>query len=99
MLSWCLFRSNSLFSFHSWDIAPALCLGKVTVKGPLPCILFCFFLLSIGFVLGVFLVCSCFLYLYIWYVISLGNLTGAALVDTVVSSTESLAIWELYVIP
>ena len=35
VLSWGLFRSDSLFSSHSWGIAPALYLGRITVERPL----------------------------------------------------------------
>ena len=42
VLSWRLFLSDSLFSSHSWGIAPALCFGRITVERSL---LLCIFLL------------------------------------------------------
>ena len=44
MLSWCLFLSDSFFSSHSWGIAPALYLGRITVEKPV--LYFIFVLLS-----------------------------------------------------
>ena len=60
MLSWCLFLSDSLFSFPSWGIAPALYFGRITVKGLLlfflPCIIIIFtYYIHINFQYFVFL--------------------------------------------
>ena len=47
MLSWCLFLSDSLFSFYSRVIAPALCLGRITVESPFCILLFLFYCICI----------------------------------------------------
>ena len=41
MIFWCLFLSDSLFSSHSWGIAPVLYLGRITVERPVLVFLVC----------------------------------------------------------
>ena len=67
MLSWCLFLSDSLFSSHSWGIAPVLYLGSITVERPLMYFLVCiscFLYYVVDFTL--YLVCG-FLQKSDWY--------------------------------